>query len=715
LENDLTLLVNQFEAAEELTYEAREKAQRDRDYFDEKQLTAEEKSALEKRGQPVIIKNRIKRKVNAMMGLEKQTRKDPKAFPRNPDDEEAARAATDALRYVCEATRWDDLRSQCAKELAIEGTCAVKIGVKRGKDGIDPDLKRVPWDRLYYDPHSVAFDFSDATYMGEVVWMDLDDATAKFPDAKDALEQTVNESHDSNTYDDTPKWNVWADRRRRRVRLCEHYWKTAEGWQFAIFTKGGFVVEPAASPYMGHDGKPECCIKAVSLYVDRDGNRYGEVRTMIGPQDEINKRSSKALHLISQRTIRVSPAVNLSPSEVQKQLSSPQGVFVGDAGDVEIFQNADMASGNLALLQEAKAEIDLLGPNMALQGKATADLSGRAMLAQQQGGMTELATYLDCIKTLSMATYRAVWARVQQYWDAPRWIRVTDDERNLRFVGINQPITVVQAEAKKMGIDVSNAANADPEAVAYLQTLAQMPIGQQPAGVENAVAEIDVDIIIDEGIDSPTAQAEQFDTITKMLPALAPVMADPARAMQVMEFITQASSLRDKDKLLEILKGDQAQGDPAQAAAMQMQAQMQMAQQEAQFQGEIEITKSQIAAQADVDAAKIKAEADKEIALYKAGLEAQLEDEKARMAARNAEQKALFDHEAKMRAGELTGETQRKASEAARADSKDAAQVQAFRELALALREMNRPKRKVPIRDDQGFITEMREIYEDAA
>jgi len=711
LENDLTLLVSQFEASEELTYDARQLAQRDRDYFDEKQLTADEKSALEKRGQPVIIKNRIKRKVNAMMGLEKQTRKDPRAFPRNPDDEDAARAATDALRYVCELTRWDDLRSQCGKELAIEGTCAVKVGVKRGKEGIDPDVTRIAWDRLYYDPHSVAFDFADAAYMGEVVWMDLDHAIAKFPDGRDALEQTVNEGQDSNTYDDTPKWNVWADRRRRRVRICEHYWKTAEGWQYAVFTKGGFVTDPAPSPYMGHDGEPECPIKAVSLYVDRDGNRYGEVRTMIGPQDEINKRSSKALHLISQRTVRVSPAVNIDAQEVQRQLSSPQGVFVGEQGDVEIFQNADMASGNLALLQEAKAEIDLLGPNMALQGKATADLSGRAMMAQQQGGMTELATYLDCIKTLSLATYRAVWARVQQYWDGPRWIRVTDDDRNLRFIGINQPITVVQAEAKKLGITEKNAAQADPQAISYLQTLAQMPVGQQPAGIENAVAEIDVDIIIDEGIDSPTAQAEQFTAITQMLPALAPAMQDPARAMQIMEFVTQASSLRDKDKLLAILKGDEQQGDPAAAMQAQVQMQMQAAQQQAEIEGQIEVAKSQIAAQADIEAAKIKAEADKEIALYKAGIDAQLAQEKAMLEARNAEQKALFEHEAKMRVGEVTGDNARQAN----ADAKEQAQVEAFQRIAQVLQDINRPKRKVPIRDENGFITEMREIYEDAA
>jgi hypothetical protein len=715
LEDSLTLLVQQFESAEEMTQDARKLAERDRDYFDEKQLTEEEENELKKRGQPIIIKNRIKRKVNAMKGLEKQTRKDPKAFPRNPDDEDAARAATDALRYICDKARWDDLRSQCAQDLAIEGTCAVKVGMKQVKEGVDPDVKRLPWDRLYYDPHSVAFDFADASFMGEVVWMDVADATAKFPDARDVLESTVANAGTSNTYDDTPKWRMWADAKRRRVRLCEHYWRDAEGWKFAIFTKGGFVTEPEPSPYLDEEKNPTCPIKAVSLYVDRDGNRYGEVRTMIGPQDEINKRSSKALHLVTQQRIRVSPNVANDPREVQKQMSSPTGVFIGESGDVEIFQNADMASGNLALLQEAKAEIDLLGPNMALQGKASADLSGRAMLAQQQGGMTELASYLDCIKTLSLATYRQIWACIQQHWTGPRWIRVTDDERNLRFVGINQPITVLQAEAQKMGISKANAAKADPEKVAYLQALAQLPIAQQSAGVENAVAEIDVDIIIDEGVDTPTAQAEQFDTIVKMLPSLAPVMADPAKAMQIVEFVTQASSLRDKDRLLEILKGEEGGPDPAQAAAAQAQAQMAMVQQQAQLEGQIEIEKAQIAAQADVEAARIKAEADKEIALYKAGIEADLADKKAQFEARNAEQKALLEHEVKMRVGDATGENQRKQAEAEKADSKEQAQIAAFQQIAEAMRELSRPKRKVPIRDENGFITEMRDIYEDAA
>lgn len=586
MEDSLTLeqFVREFEAAEDATQEARKLAERDADYFHEKQWTAEERSALEKRGQPAITFNRIKRKVNSLQGLEKQTRKDPKAFPRNPDDEDAARAATDALRYVCEDSRWDDKRSEAALELAVQGTCAVMVGVKQTKQGFDPDIRRIAWDRFYYDPHSCDFDFADAKFLGVVVWMDLDDAIAAYPDAKDVFEATWKSARETETYDDRPKWNLWADYKRRRVRLCEHYYRTPEGWKFCIFTKGGFAVEPMDSPYLGEDDTPECPIKAVSLYVDRDNNRYGEVRTMIGPQDEINKRRSKALHLINQRNLRVSPALGMSPNDVRKEASRPDGVFVGEQGDVEILPTNDMAAANLNLLQEAKAEIDLLGPNAALAGKNEASMSGRAIMAQQQGGMVESATYLDRIRVLSLAVYRSVWCRVRQFWKEERWIRVTDNENNLRFVGLNRPVTMIQAAAKQMGITKDNLQQQPPEVQQQLQIMAQDPRAQMVVEMENSVTELDVDIMVDEGLDTPTVAAEQFDAIIKMLPALGPVGQSP----EVLKFIIEASSLKDKSRLLALFD---KQEDPM---AAQMAAQ-QAAMAEAAATAEIEKTQSETA------------------------------------------------------------------------------------------------------------------------
>jgi hypothetical protein len=84
--------------------------------------------------------------------------------------------------------------------------------------------------------------------------------------------------------------------------------------------------------------------------------------------------------------------------------------------------------------------------------------------------------------------------------------------------------------------------------------------------VENNVVELDVDITIDEGIDTPTVQAEQFSELLQA--ASSGVIQIPP------EVLIEASSFRNKEQLLEMLK----QGpSPEQMAMQQEMAQLQMA------------------------------------------------------------------------------------------------------------------------------------------
>jgi hypothetical protein len=557
-DEQLLRYVRQFENAEEVTRDARAKSEKCRDYFDDKQLTSDEEKTLRDRGQPPVVFNEIKPKVKTMRGLEKQTRKDPKAFPRNPDDEDAARAATDAIRYVCDDSRWDERRSAAAKDLAIEGTGIAFVGVKRTRQGIDPDIRRVAWDRHYADPHSSEDDFEDASFQGVVIWMDLDDAAGKYPQAKDILEATWAQARDSETYDDKPKWNLWADYTRKRVRLCEHYYREGGQWMFCIFTRGGFVVEPQPSPYLDADGEPECPIKAVSLYVDRENNRYGEVQAMLSPQDEINKRRSKSLHLVNSRQVRVGLNYAEDPERARKEMARPDGIIVGDKDEVEVLRNDDMLAGNLNLMLDAREHIHRTGANSAMAGKDTGGQSGKAIALQQMGGMTEAADYLDCVRRLSLAVYRSVWGRIRQHWTAERWIRVTDNDKNVRFVGLNRPVTAIAAEAKRLGVDAEHPEQADPQAISYLQTLAMMPAAQQVVGIENNVSELDVDIIVDEGVDTPTVAAEQFDKIASMMGTAPPQLQGP-----LWEMLIASSALKGKEKLEEAMKQPPSQEQQA--------------------------------------------------------------------------------------------------------------------------------------------------------
>lgn len=592
--------VTQFEDAESATYDARKQSEKCRDYFDDKQLTDAEKTALEKRGQPAVVFNEIKPKVKTMLGLEKQTRKDPKAFPRNPVDDEAARACTDAVRYVCDDSNWDEQRSRAAKNLAIEGTGIVFVGVKETRQGLDPEIRAIAWDRFYHDPYSSEDDFGDAQFKGLVVWQDLDEAIADFPEAKDILMETWRSSSAGDTYDDKPKYALWADKKRRRVRLCEHYWREGGVWKYCVFTAGGFIIEPMDSPYIGEDGKPECPIKAISLYVDRDNNRYGEVQSMLSPQDEINKRRSKSLHLSNTRQLLVSPSVAQAPDEVRKELARPDGVFIGEQGDVTVLGTTDMLSGNLSLMQDAREHIHRIGANSAMAGKDMGASSGKAIALQQMGGMTEAADFLDAIRRLSLEVYRSVWARIRQFWTAERWIRVTDNENNVRFVGLNKPVTALQAMAKQMGVTKENMAEADPAAIQQLQAMAQDPRAQMVVAIENNVTELDVDIVVDEGVDTPTIQVEQFDQLTAMFGG-APEQLKPL----FFELLVRNSALREKEEVLQALKQPP---DPQQQQMQQAHMAMAM---EAQ-QAEIEKTKSETVenyAQAEATQAKAAMEA----------------------------------------------------------------------------------------------------------
>ncbi len=553
MENSVDTLnqkIEWFESAEEASATSRREAERDRDYFDAKQHTSDEKKKLNARGQPVVTINRIRPKVEYLTGIEKQTRKDPKAFPRTPMDEETASAATDGIRYACDASQWDAHRSAAWENMLVEGIGIVEVGAKRTRDGVDPYIKSVPWDRFFYDPYSADPYFTDAMYLGYVVWMDRETAERMFPDGKDAIEQTMLSVRPSDTYDDKPKYKLWADGKRNRVRIVQMWHRESGQWQHSIFTKGGWLQEPQTSPYLDENGEPECAIKAASAYVDRDNNRYGVVRDMISPQDEINKRRSKALHLLSVRQSRMSRAMAGDKVRVRSELARPDGIVVADRDDFDILPTGDMAAAQFQLLQEAKNEIDRLGPNAALQGKNEATMSGRAILAQQQGGMVEVASLMDRLRNLSLEVYKSVWNRIRQFWTAERWVRITDDQRNTRFVGFNKPVTYAEAAAKQL--------QGDPEAEQKLMMLAADPRAQMVIGTENNPAEINVDIVIDEGIDTPTIQAEQFDMLTKMVGAGMPIPPD---------VLIEASSLRNKEKLLQMLRQPPA---PEQQAAQQI-------------------------------------------------------------------------------------------------------------------------------------------------
>lgn len=575
-----TDLVRKFEASEEASQDARAEASRCRDYYDGKQLTDDQIKALNKRKQPIVIENLIRPKIDYLCGMERQTRTDPRAYPRTEQHEDDANAVTDALRFVADDEDFDIKRSSVFQNMMIEGFGGLEVGHKQSKGGLDPALTLLDWDRLFYDPHSCRPDFSDAEYMGFITWMDIGAAKKRWADAVDVIEATVSGETSSvlDTYDDKPRWKSWTDPTRRRVRIVTMYCKIEGVWHRAVFTKSGELEPTAPSPYLDEDGQPENAMILQSDSVDRDNDRYGITRGFLTLQDEVNKRRSKFLHLSNSRPVRVSPSLGMSADDARKEMARPDGVFVGDAGEVEDLSNGNMAAGHFNLLAEAKQAIQAVGPNATMQGKSGQDQSGRAILALQQGGMTEIAPLLDNLRHFNLRVYRMIWNRIRQLWTEERWVRVTDDEKNVRFTGVN--VTRGQLAAGKIKDALKAGKIDEAQAQQFGQQLQLDPAMQQPA---NVVAELDVDIEIDEVANAPSLQFEQFDQLVKLSGA-----AQDQHKPLMFKMLVEASQLRNKKKLLETVEGMEQQGpSPEQQAMQKMQIEA--------LQAEIEKLKSETA------------------------------------------------------------------------------------------------------------------------
>jgi hypothetical protein len=726
-------LVRMFEESEESTYEARQASERDWDFYDGKQWTADELAELKKRGQPPTVANDIQPKVDFLIGVEKSQRIDPRAMPRTPQHEDDADGATKALKYVSDEQLYDESRSEAWKDMLIKGSCGMNVTVEHGyeEDELCVKVDRVPWDRMFADPHSAKPDYSDANYWGTVTWMDYDDALMRYPEGAEALDATLDSANVSDTYDDKPKFNLWADRKRKRVRVCEIWIKRGDDYHFAEFTKGG-ILNAGPSPFQDDKGQSDNALFFQSAYVDRDNNRYGLVRNLVPLQEEKNKRRSKALHLLNtaQVVMREGSLSTLNDVErVRKEASRPDGLIVlapsnnPISADFEFNPRTDLATGHVQLLQEIKNEMDRIGPNATMMGdkaQGSSAASGRAIIASQQGGMMQIRDLLDKLAHLDKRVFRAIWNRIRQFWTGQKWIRVTDDERNIRWLGIN--IDPMQMQM---------AMQQDPS------------IAEKIHGTVGNVAELDCDIIIDEAPDSVTPALEQWQALIELEKARPGTIPTDV-------LIKSAPNLKDKADLLKGIKEAQQNQGPspeqqkAQAEMQKLQAEMQMKQQGMQM--------DMAGKQADmqIDAAKAEREGllegqkfEREMAMREqesmqkmqlAEVEARNKLEIARVTAaeqnRMAQQKAAIDADSQQRSTDAKIDSQKQTTDAKIATQKQVAKAKPapakpaepskgekeMAELRALMEQINKKlsmkKVKRVVKNEKGRITHVEESLE---
>ena len=550
------------------TQSARALSERCRDYKDGFQWTDEQIKVLQKRKQAPIVINRVKPKVEGLLGLVSMRSSDPKAYPRTKKHEEAASSVTDALRYECDNNDFQEVKMSVCDNFFVEGYGGVIVDVKKDHKG-QPEIRieEVPWDRIYFDPNSRKKDFSDARYLGLIMWMDQDEATEKFPEAD--IDTLMKSESGGDTFEDKP--SNWIDKEKKRIRIAQHYYIKNGMWMMCVFADGLFLIEPQESPYLDEFGVPECPLELISSYIDRENNRYSEVAAFLDPQDEINHRRSKALHLLTQRQTASRKGAVKDIAAMKRELAKPDGhvEYTGEKGDFEVLQTGDMARGQFELYQDAKNELDAVSYNAQLAGQRQGDLSGRAIDKLQSAGTIELNGLFTLLNGWEKRVYRKIWSRIKQFWTEEKWIRVTDDVDNLRWVGFNYPITTQQYLEETIN-DESQPKHVRQAAAATFTSLMQQSgnpaIDQQNQAilsnvieVKNNVAELDVDIILEQSFDSVNVQQEQFELLAKFA---------QSGDVDIIELI-ELSQLRGKDEIIDRIEKRRSEAAQAQQQGIQ--------------------------------------------------------------------------------------------------------------------------------------------------
>lgn len=513
-----------------------------RKLYHDKQWTDDELATMRKRKQHPVVDNTIKRKADFLVGIEQRMRRDPKAYPRTPKHEHDADVATAGVRFVCDQNRWETVSSDCMHDGLISGIGVAWVGIKPGKDGVlDVDLKRVDPARFVYDSRSTRPDFKDARWSGVDLWLDIDEATEGVSEEiATKLRSVMDSAQGSGSKPaDIDQAESWGDYEHKRVRMVEMYELRVAPpynkavWHYCKFT-ADIAVEAYVSPYQDEYGMPANPYEAWSPYVDEKGNRYGVVRTMKSLQKSINFKRSRLDHEIGARqTFSNKPGAVEDVDALKKEINTPDGHLEFKAGewgkDVGIIDRSNVIRGQAELLVGDQARLENYGPNPGLLGKGPgmADSSGRALLAQRDSGMTELSPVFERQRDWKLRVFRAVWARIRQAWTAERWIAVTDDPKAVQFVPVNQPTGELD------------------------------PMTGQPV-MQNAVSQIDVDIILDEGPDTIVMREELMQTLANL---------GEAAVGPLGKVMIELSNCPQKDQLLQMM--DQASAPPPEIADMQ--------------------------------------------------------------------------------------------------------------------------------------------------
>lgn len=561
-------------------------------FYDGEQLSQEEKAALAARGQPQVVINLIKPRVDAVVGEFLGRRVMMRARDRGTADFEKAKFITEALRYIEDRNRFDEQEFQTAKNLFISGLGWYKVSLEF--DFLEPEIKisHRSNDEIIIDRHCRKPDLKDAKRLWETVWVEVEDLIEMYPDQEDAIRSCLAMNHEqlvgyqgfagqSITGDDyaisdnvSPDTDLdletFVDPGRKRIRLVNVWERVQKKVEFAFHPNlDGSVVEVSSfdekelsdfkeiyknAQYFSrtrwelnsgifiankiledkqnvrpHDSEGKFPFSRALGNVEHETNLpYGIVRQYIDPQKEYNKRRSKLLHRLNTNRIVMDDGAVDDVERARKEAARPDGVVVVKTGKNFNISNSNIEQADVFMLQLTQTEIEAAGIAKEFSGQESKVMSGRAIELRQVSADRMLRPYYSALRSARRDAFSIALEEMQQYWTSQKLIKITDD------TGAGQ-IVLNQRRQDEFGNVV----------------------------IENDLRLGKYDVKIDEDMETLNQRQENFDNLV----TLAQFIVQSGQAFPL-EMLIEASNLPKKRELIANIMAEKQR----QAEMLQLQA-----------------------------------------------------------------------------------------------------------------------------------------------
>lgn len=504
-------LVNMRSRELDRQYDNRREQAQDEDFYDNLQWDPKDAQDVEDRGQKALVYNVISASVDWVLGTEKRTRSDHKIIPRRKDDGTPAQRKSELMKYLSDVNRTPFHTSRAFAD-------SVKGGVGWIEDYIDDEGEDEPlrtryesWRRIVWDSASTEMDLSDARYLFRDKWVDLDIAKATFPKRAQLLADSALQALDLATNgDDGDEVGDYAERsldesasgrdrvdhgfHRERVRLIEGWLripvktKRLKGGTFhreifdphsrghveavnsgeaeviervtmrmhvSIFTQVGLVWF-SESPYR-HNSFPFTPIWGKRR--GRDGLPYGMIRGLKGMQEDINKRASKALYILSTNKIIMDHDAVEDIDELREEAARPDAIIIKKHGtelklntDRELSQyQLDFMSRSIAMIQQSSGVTD------ELLGRHTNATSGIAIGRRQDQGSMATMHFFDNLRLASQLMGEKRLSNIEAFVSEEKSFRITNMRGKPEYVTVNDGLPEHDIQRSKADFVITDA------------------------------------------------------------------------------------------------------------------------------------------------------------------------------------------------------------------------------------------------------------------